>query len=161
MRAKSNSPSPAQRQVQAGARITKFLSVSLHRQTCGSGEGLVGVRYWSGGGPMCIAQGSDSTPHTTLTFWHWAVPICTVHGPHSPGEWLMWIAQPIGIKALVSLSLAAGEAHITFSLTSLYDSRTHSPSALACSCNRPPSVSELTLAVGGALGMLTWWRRSF
>jgi hypothetical protein len=28
----------------------------------------------------------------------------------------MWIAQTIGIEALVSLSLAAGEAHITFSL---------------------------------------------
>jgi hypothetical protein len=28
----------------------------------------------------------------------------------------MWIAQAIGIEALVGLSLAAGEAHITFSL---------------------------------------------
>jgi hypothetical protein len=35
----------------------------------------------------------------------------------------MWIAQTIGIKALVSLSLAAGEAHITSSLTLLYASR--------------------------------------
>ena len=33
-----------------------------------------------------------------------------------PGEYLTWIAQTIGIEALVGLILAAGEAHITFSV---------------------------------------------
>jgi hypothetical protein len=29
----------------------------------------------------------------------------------------MWIAQAIGIEALVGLTLAAGEAHVTFSFS--------------------------------------------
>jgi hypothetical protein len=39
-----------------------------------------------------------------------------------PGESPRWMAQTIGIEALVSLSLAAGEAHITLSLTPLRQS---------------------------------------
>ena len=38
----------------------------------------------------------------------------TALGRRRPGKSTMWIAQTIGIEALVGSSLAAGEAHIIF-----------------------------------------------
>ena len=77
------------------------------------------VRDWSGGGPMWIAQSSDIERLTTLTIWLWvrlSARCMEALGWCSPGESPMWILHTIGIEALVGLTLAAGEAHITFSL---------------------------------------------
>src|ERR1035437_3922238 len=36
-----------------------------------SGGGAMAVRCWSGGGPMWVAQASDTTPLTTLKLYSW------------------------------------------------------------------------------------------
>ena len=65
----------------------------------------------------------DIKPLAGIVFWLWeslSAPCLycpgTALGQRRLGESPMWIAQTIGIEALVGLSLAAGEAHITFSL---------------------------------------------
>jgi hypothetical protein len=68
---------------------------------------------------MWIAQGPDSKPLTTLTFWLWvSLSALCVDGaaPAQARRIPIWIAQTIGIEALVGLWLAAGEAHTSFSL---------------------------------------------
>ena len=70
---------------------------------------------------MWIAQMSDIKALAGIVFWvleSLSAPcldcLGTALGPCRPGESPMCIAQTISIEALVVLSLAAGEAHITF-----------------------------------------------
>ena len=72
---------------------------------------------------MWIAQMPNSKVLAGIAFWLWeslSAPCLDCPGAalgrRRPGECPMWIAQTIGIGALVGLSLAAGEAHITFPL---------------------------------------------
>jgi len=88
-----------------------------------AGSSLVWVRCWSGGGPMWIVQMPDIKALARMIFWLWeSLSAPCVDGPGTaqprrrPGESPMWIAQTIGIKGFVVVTLTAGEVHVAFSL---------------------------------------------
>jgi hypothetical protein len=75
---------------------------------------------------MWIVQMTDIKALAGIALWRWESLSAqcldrpgTAQPRRMPGEYLMWLAQTVGIEALVGLLLAAGEAHIAFSLTPL------------------------------------------
>src|ERR1019366_8171024 len=61
------------------AHVRRDSHESPRQQARRYGGSREAVRCGSGGGPMWIAQDSDSTPLTTLTFWLWASLSVTIH----------------------------------------------------------------------------------